>query len=45
VLSIGVSLYVPIEPPALLQIVMFVGVGAALGLVGGSFAGATRATR
>ena len=45
VLSIGLSLYVPIEPPQLMQIVLFVGVGAALGLVGGSFAGATRATR
>ncbi|HSN29062.1 MAG TPA: permease-like cell division protein FtsX [Kofleriaceae bacterium] len=45
VLSIGLTLYVPIDPPALAQIVMFVGIGAALGLVGGGFAGASRATR
>jgi cell division transport system permease protein len=45
VLSIALSLYVPIAPPALAQVVAFVGIGAALGLIGGSFAGASCATR
>lgn len=35
----------PVSPPAALQILCFVAVGAALGLAGGGLAGASRATR
>jgi len=45
---IGIEVWgagIPIAVPAALQMLSFIGVGAALGLVGGGLAGASRATR